>query len=243
MISAAVSCTAFAPIGALVVGGRPPAWPPGVAFRGGALAHCDGWDSFADAPTAGGNDRAEVQVPSADRGPRRRRHHGPRFRGFPPDRGFSRDRSDPGPHRVCPGRVERHSRVSRKTLPKVGRDEVKTASEPYNRVHRRSGHPGVAIPVQTRRPFVESGGKRGEGNAGFHHPSRSHADLSFFFLLSRSRPADKLAENLPFLEPAVRTDAVFLVREFVSIVVSFFCGQLVIGLVMGVLYAVGFSFV
>lgn len=65
----------------------------------------------------------------------------------------------------------------------------------------------------------------------------------FFFLLSRVQPADKLPEHLPFLSPTVRSDVVFLVREFVSIIVSFFRGQLLIGMIMGILYATGFSIV
>jgi predicted PurR-regulated permease PerM len=41
----------------------------------------------------------------------------------------------------------------------------------------------------------------------------------------------------------VRDDVVFLTREFISIVESFFRGQLVIGLCMGVLFALGFSLI
>lgn len=63
----------------------------------------------------------------------------------------------------------------------------------------------------------------------------------FFFLLARGEPTDRLGEHLPFLRPALRDDLVFLAREFVAIVVSFFRGQLVIGLIMGVLLALGFS--
>lgn len=66
----------------------------------------------------------------------------------------------------------------------------------------------------------------------------------FFFLLSgRTDPVRDLGDHLPFLQPDVRDDIVFLAREFVSIVVSFFRGQLLIGLIMGVLLAVGFSLV
>lgn len=65
----------------------------------------------------------------------------------------------------------------------------------------------------------------------------------FFFLLSRSEPAAKLGGQLSFLSPGVRDDVVFLVREFASIVVSFFRGQILIGLIMGVLFAVGFSII
>lgn len=62
----------------------------------------------------------------------------------------------------------------------------------------------------------------------------------FFFLLSRAHPADRIPEQLPFLSPSLRTDLAFLAREFVSIIISFFRGQLLIGLIMGLLYAAGF---
>jgi len=63
----------------------------------------------------------------------------------------------------------------------------------------------------------------------------------FFFLLSRAEPTTSLAGHLPFLREEQRDDVVFLVREFLGILVAFFRGQLVIGLIMGVLLAVGFS--
>lgn len=63
----------------------------------------------------------------------------------------------------------------------------------------------------------------------------------FFFLLSSGEPTKNLANHLSFLRPSPREDIVFLVREFISIVVSFFRGQLIIGLIMGVLLALGFS--
>jgi predicted PurR-regulated permease PerM len=63
----------------------------------------------------------------------------------------------------------------------------------------------------------------------------------FFFLLSSGDPTRHLGEQLPFLRPAIREDVVFLVREFIAIVVSFFRGQLIIGLIMGVLLAAGFT--
>ncbi len=63
----------------------------------------------------------------------------------------------------------------------------------------------------------------------------------FFFLLSRGDATKALPEHLPFLRPEYREDVVFLVREFLGIVVAFFRGQLLIGLIMGILYATGFS--
>lgn len=65
----------------------------------------------------------------------------------------------------------------------------------------------------------------------------------FFFLLARGAPAKKLASHLSFLQPGLRDDIVFLMREFVAIVESFFRGQLLIGLFMGVLLAFGFTIV
>ena len=63
----------------------------------------------------------------------------------------------------------------------------------------------------------------------------------FFFLLMRGEPTGNLGKHLPFLRPSVRDDVVFLASEFVSIVEAFFRGQLLIGLCMGVLFAIGFS--
>jgi predicted PurR-regulated permease PerM len=65
----------------------------------------------------------------------------------------------------------------------------------------------------------------------------------FFFLLSRGGSGQSIARELTFLSPGVREDLAFLGREFVGIIVSFFRGQLVIGLIMGALLALGFSLV
>lgn len=65
----------------------------------------------------------------------------------------------------------------------------------------------------------------------------------FFFLLARGEPTRNLGRHLPFLRPGVRTDVVFLTSEFVSIVEAFFRGQILIGLCMGGLLAVGFTLV
>ena len=63
----------------------------------------------------------------------------------------------------------------------------------------------------------------------------------FFFLLSDEDPTRRLPEHLPFLRDEHRHDLVFLIREFLGILVAFFRGQLLIGLIMGVLLATGFS--
>lgn len=63
----------------------------------------------------------------------------------------------------------------------------------------------------------------------------------FFFLLMRGEPTRNLGRHLPFLRPSLRADVVFLTTEFVSIIESFFRGQILIGLCMGVLFAAGFT--
>lgn len=65
----------------------------------------------------------------------------------------------------------------------------------------------------------------------------------FFFLLMRGEPTRNLGRHLPFLRPSVRDDVVFLASEFVSIVEAFFRGQILIGLCMGVLFAIGFTLI
>lgn len=63
----------------------------------------------------------------------------------------------------------------------------------------------------------------------------------FFFLRSNRDPVDDLGEQLSFLNEQWRDDVVFLVREFVGSMEAFFRGQILIGLIMGLLLAVGFT--
>ena len=65
----------------------------------------------------------------------------------------------------------------------------------------------------------------------------------FFFLLTNRDPIRDLERHLVFVPKRWRDDLVFLVREFVGILGSFFQGQLLIGLIMGILLALGFSLV
>lgn len=66
--------------------------------------------------------------------------------------------------------------------------------------------------------------------------------FAFFLLAGEGRPG-RLEALLPFLKPETRRDVVFLAREFVAIVVTFFRGQLTVALLQGILFAVGFSLV
>ena len=64
-----------------------------------------------------------------------------------------------------------------------------------------------------------------------------------YFLVGEPIGKGKLEDLMPFLKEGTRKDLSYLVFEFVGIVVSFFRGQLVIALIQGVLFAVGFSLV
>jgi len=64
-----------------------------------------------------------------------------------------------------------------------------------------------------------------------------------FFLMAETTNPRQLEGVLPFLKPDTRKDIVYLVGEFVNIMVAFFRGQLVIASVQGLLFAVGFSIV
>lgn len=63
----------------------------------------------------------------------------------------------------------------------------------------------------------------------------------FFFLLADKDPVSTLEEQLSFIPKNIRQDFAFLAREFARIVIAFFRGQIVIGLIMGILMAIGFS--
>jgi predicted PurR-regulated permease PerM len=64
-----------------------------------------------------------------------------------------------------------------------------------------------------------------------------------FFLMAPPFPRKDWAELLPFLKPDTRKDVVYLIREFINILVSFFRGQLIVALAQGMLFAVGFALV
>lgn len=66
-----------------------------------------------------------------------------------------------------------------------------------------------------------------------------------FFLMSDPGPKGRqnIGDFLPFLKPETRDDVVYLVQEFVNIIVAFFRGQLIIAFLQALLYAVGFSIV
>lgn len=64
-----------------------------------------------------------------------------------------------------------------------------------------------------------------------------------FLLIAPPFSLDKLEEFMPYIKKEQREDLLFLIRQFVEIVVAFFRGQLLIAFAQGGLMAVGFSII
>ena len=148
-------------------------------------------------------------------------------------------------------------------------DFINTAPELWDRASTavREAYPGWvdlyerAMQNDTLRKIIESGTERLQalamgvlpnlkaaggtvvGALGFVTNLAMVPVYLFFFLQSNEEPTRNLGDYLPFLKDDTRDDVIFLAREFISIVVAFFRGQLLIGLIMGVLLATGFSIV
>jgi predicted PurR-regulated permease PerM len=66
--------------------------------------------------------------------------------------------------------------------------------------------------------------------------------FSFFMLAERQRLVE-LEQYLPFLKQETRDDVIYLVNEFIDIIVAFFRGQIIVAFLQGLLFAVGFTIV
>jgi len=65
----------------------------------------------------------------------------------------------------------------------------------------------------------------------------------FFFLETSHDLGEDVRKQMTFLKPGPRDDALFLMREFVNILVSFFRGQFVVALITGLMLATGFGLI
>jgi len=64
-----------------------------------------------------------------------------------------------------------------------------------------------------------------------------------FFLMAKPFETSRIGEFLPFLKKGTREDVIYLVDQFIGILVTFFRGQIIIALAQGVLFALGFAIV
>jgi predicted PurR-regulated permease PerM len=62
-----------------------------------------------------------------------------------------------------------------------------------------------------------------------------------FFVMADGLHLARLKDHLPFLKPATREDLIYLIEQFVGIIVAFFRGQIIIAFLQGLLFAVGFT--
>lgn len=63
----------------------------------------------------------------------------------------------------------------------------------------------------------------------------------FYFLQFEEDAVPRLRDFLPFLKKDHQDDVLFLIREFVGMIVAFFRGQIIIALIMGILMGLGFQ--
>lgn len=64
-----------------------------------------------------------------------------------------------------------------------------------------------------------------------------------FFLMANPFETNRIGEFLPFLKKGTREDVLYLIDQFIGILLTFFRGQIIIALAQGVLYALGFAIV
>jgi predicted PurR-regulated permease PerM len=64
-----------------------------------------------------------------------------------------------------------------------------------------------------------------------------------FFLMAKPFETKQINEFLPFLKKETREDVIYLIDQFISILLTFFRGQTIIALAQGVLFAIGFAMV
>ncbi|MFO7809767.1 MAG: AI-2E family transporter [Candidatus Delongbacteria bacterium] len=64
-----------------------------------------------------------------------------------------------------------------------------------------------------------------------------------FFLIAEPFESEKIGDFLPFLKKKTKEDVIYLFDQFNSILVTFFRGQIIIAMIQGMMFAVGFAIV
>ena len=63
----------------------------------------------------------------------------------------------------------------------------------------------------------------------------------FYMMISERSSIGKIEKNLSFINSNIRSDIIFLIKQFSEIMATFFRGQLIIALIMGLLLGAGFA--
>jgi predicted PurR-regulated permease PerM len=64
-----------------------------------------------------------------------------------------------------------------------------------------------------------------------------------FFLMAKPFQTRQLGEFLPFLKKETREDVIYLLDQFIAILLTFFRAQIIIAIAQGILFAIGFALV
>lgn len=67
--------------------------------------------------------------------------------------------------------------------------------------------------------------------------------LAYFLVMPKLRPGSLKPDHLPFLKTGTAADVIYLVQEFFSLVIIFFRSQVIIALIQGGMFAIGFSLI
>lgn len=102
---------------------------------------------------------------------------------------------------------------------------------------------GIKQMTFTAAPAIQSAGKWLAGLFAWAAAAAIIPVYMFFFLSSDHDPIKAMEEHLSFLNKGIRDDILFLVKEFAMIMVAFFRGQFMVGLLTGLVLATGFTLV
>ncbi len=67
--------------------------------------------------------------------------------------------------------------------------------------------------------------------------------LAYFLVMPKLRPGSLEPDHLPFLKTGTAADVIYLIQEFFSLVIIFFRSQVIIALIQGGMFAIGFSLI
>ena len=118
-----------------------------------------------------------------------------------------------------------------------------TLGEKISAAIKQPGGPTADVVNYFLGSMVSAGSGIASGVASLMSWAIAPVYLIFFLLMPALRPETLSATSFPFLKEETAKDLVYLLSEFVHLVVTFFRGQIVIALLQGILFSIGFSLV
>lgn len=118
-----------------------------------------------------------------------------------------------------------------------------TLGEKISAAIKQPGGPTADVVNYFLGSMVSAGSGIASGVASLMSWAIAPVYLIFFLLMPTLRPETLSTTSFPFLKEETAKDLVYLLSEFVHLVVTFFRGQIVIALLQGILFSIGFSLV